>query len=238
MIGSSVESTLGPPRRQSACLAIGSGTRVFSGPVKLFRYATIADAASILEIYSFFVLHGSVSFETAVPTNVEMKNRIEKTSASFPWLVCEVDGEVVGYAYACRHRERAAYGWSAETTVYVRDGFQGRGIGREMYRHLIAILRRQGVCSVFAGITLPNEASEKLHRALGFEPAGRFKNIGYKNGQWWDTGWWSFQIQRPERPAPLSPPPQDYDFKEAVHFGRTIDEALTSAVSAAEVEEN
>lgn len=170
------------------------------------RFATPNDAVRLLEIYAPYVLETPISFETEVPELSEFKQRIQDTSAKFPWLVCETEGPIAGYAYASAHRSRCAYEWSVESTVYVDGRHHGKGIGRELYQELFRCLKAQGVVNVFAGITQPNEGSVRLHESLGFVPIGRFKDIGFKQGKWWDVGWWQLQLQKPSHPSPLKSP--------------------------------
>lgn len=158
--------------------------------------ATVDDAEAIQKIYSPFVTETSVSFETIPPSVDEMAQRISTTLQRTPWLVCEQDGRVMGYAYASKHRDRAAYQWSVEVSAYVRPEGRRTGVARALYDRLFEILVLQGFYSAFAGITLPNEASVAFHRAMGFRDIGVFHSIGYKFGQWHDTGW----LERPLRP--------------------------------------
>lgn len=169
------------------------------------RLANEADAAACLEIYRFFVLETAVSFETELPSLESFQARIADTQQRMPWLVCEVEGSIAGYAYATRYRPRPAYQWSAEVTVYVAEGHRGRGVGRALYRNLFACLQRQGYVNVYAVITLPNAGSVALHEALGFRPVGVFEAVGHKLNRWHDVGWWQLSLQAP----PDSPnPPQ------------------------------
>jgi phosphinothricin acetyltransferase len=135
------------------------------------------------------------SFEEEVPSLGEIARRMS-SRPRLPWLVAESDGEVVGYAYASRHRSRAAYRWSAECSVYVADGHRGRGVGRLLYERLIHEVHVLGYLSLFAGIALPNGASVRLHEALGFRPIGVFPNVGFKQGAWHDVGWWVLSSRR------------------------------------------
>src|SRR5262245_19879098 len=130
------------------------------------RMACEADGETLLSIYAPFCENTAVSFETAAPTRADMARRIRETLIRFPWLVAQRDGEVVGYAYGSAHRQRAAYRWSVETTVYIREDRRHLGIGRGLYEGLISILRRQGFYNAFAGITLPNPASVGFHESL------------------------------------------------------------------------
>ena len=111
-----------------------------------------------------------------------MRSRIERTLARLPWLVIESDGELIGYVYAGAHNPRAAYQWSVSTAVYVREDHRGKGLGKAMYCSLFNALRLQGFYNAFAGITLPNSGSVALHRSVGFEPVGIYRNVGYKAG--------------------------------------------------------
>src|SRR5438874_6938694 len=123
------------------------------------------DAAACAAIYAPYVTRAATSFEQEPPDAAAMAERIASTSATHPWLVAERDGRVVGFAYGCPHRARAAYRWAAEASVYVDAAEHGRGIGRELYDALLALLREQGFYTVCAGITLPNPASVALHEA-------------------------------------------------------------------------
>jgi phosphinothricin acetyltransferase len=168
------------------------------------RIATPDDALGVLEIYSPFCVATPVSFETEAPSVDEMKRRISTTLEFFPWLIAEEGGRVLGYAYASRHRERAAYRWSADVSAYVREQSRGKGVGRALYTSLFAMLRLQGICNILAGITLPNPASVALHEAMGLRPIGLYPRIGYKCGEWHDVGWW--QLALPTRGGePLEP---------------------------------
>ena len=170
------------------------------------RLAKINDATKILQIYTPYVLDSAISFEITVPTLDEFKNRMKEYSNKFPWIVCEIDEQVVGYAYASAHRSRCAYEWSVEASVYIEDKYQGKGIGTKLYKTLFQLLKNQGVVNIFAGITLPNEGSIRLHESLGFLPIGIFKDVGFKKGLWRDVGWWQLQIQKPVQPNHLLPP--------------------------------
>lgn len=170
----------------------------------VIRNAAPADAAQILEIYAPSVTDSHVSFEEIVPTEEQMRERVEQCARNHAWLVAEEDGRLAGYAFGCPHRTRAAYRWSAEVGVYVRENVRGRGVGLELYRALFARLRARGYHSLFAGIALPNDASVALHQKAGFTPVGVFRRVGYKNGAWRDTSWWQLQLTSgAEAPAQL-----------------------------------
>jgi L-amino acid N-acyltransferase YncA len=155
------------------------------------RVAAAADAPRIAQIYAPIVRDTFISFETEPPDAAEIARRIAATLPTHPWLVAEhLDTGVIGYAYASRHQERAAYRWSANVTVYLDEAARGRGLGRRLYAVLVDLLRRQGFRSLFAGIALPNPASVALHEAVGFEPLGVYRDVGFKLGAWRDVGWW------------------------------------------------
>lgn len=167
------------------------------------------DAAACAAIYAPAVLAGVASLEERAPEPHEMAQRIRIVSRDYPWLVAEVGGRVVGYAYAGRHRERASYRWAADATIYVDGSQHRRGVGRALYTALFELLRRQGVCTVCAGITLPNDASVALHEAMGFVPVGVYRDIAYKHGAWRSTGWWQLSLLHPRNraaPPELGPP--------------------------------
>lgn len=167
------------------------------------RLARPDDTAAIATIYAPYVTDTVISFEMVPPDEAEMAQRLAKTLARFPWLVAMCDGDVAGYAYAGQHRERAAYQWSADVSVYVHKDFQRRGIGRALYTPLFAILRALGYYNVYAGIALPNPASVALHEAMGMTPAGVYRHVGYKAGSWHDVGWWEGALQPPvDDPTP------------------------------------
>lgn len=159
------------------------------------------DAAACAALYAPFVLGGATSFEEAPPDGNEMAERISRLTATHPWLVAERDAVLAGYAYACRHRERPAYRWSTDVSVYVAEVNRRQGVGRRLYEELFARLRRQGFRIACAGITLPNQASVALHEALGFVAVGVYRDIGWKAGGWRDVGWWQLDL-RPEADVP------------------------------------
>ena len=167
------------------------------------------DAAACAAIYAPSVTAGVASLEERAPEPHEIAERIRIITRDYPWLVAEIDGEVAGYAYASRHRDRAAYRWSADVTVYIDAAHHRRGVGRALYAALLDLLARQGVHEACAGITLPNDASVGLHESLGFVPVGVYRDIAYKFGRWRSTGWWQKTLA-PHRddqpPAELGPP--------------------------------
>jgi phosphinothricin acetyltransferase len=167
----------------------------------IVRPVSIADAQAMTDIYNYYVLNTPVTFEEEPLSREEMENRIRAFSPRYPWFVREEGGELVAYAYAHRWHERAAYRFSAEDTVYVKQGFQGRGIGRTLLGMVVEGLKKQGVHVVMAVITVPNEGSAGLHESLGFKKTGHFSEIGWKLGQWRDVGYWELVIDPPGRGA-------------------------------------
>jgi phosphinothricin acetyltransferase len=167
------------------------------------RLASESDAEQIRAIYAPYVTHTAISFELELPAVEEMRRRIVDILPHWPWLVCEQGREILGYAYASRHRSRAAYQWSADVSVYVDERCHRLGIGCALYSSLFAILARQGFYNAYAGITLPNAASVALHESLGFQPVGVYHAVGYKLGAWHDVGWWQLVLQ----PHALPPDP-------------------------------
>ncbi len=171
------------------------------------RLAIPADAGAIAAIYAPIVQGTCISFELAPPSEAEVGTRVVKTLRQYPWLVCEGEGEVLGYAYASPHRSRAAYQWSAEVSVYVAAAARRRGVGRALYTALFATLKIQGYVNAYAGIALPNAASVAIHEGFGFTPIGVYRQVGYKQGAWRDVGWWHLPLQsapaNPSSPVPL-----------------------------------
>lgn len=166
------------------------------------RLAKITDAPAIRAIYEPIVRDTAISFEYEVPTLEEMEARMRKVLDFRPWLVYETGGEVLGYAYGSTFRERRAYDWGVEVSIYVRPDAHGRGIGRTLYATLFDVLRAQNYCQAIAGATMPNEGSERLHRSMGFSEIARFPNIGYKFGRWHDVVFWSLRLRELPEVAP------------------------------------
>ncbi len=172
----------------------------------VIRTASAEDAPAIAAIYRPFCEATTVSFENEAPSAREMAERIRTTGERFPWLVLDDGGTLAGYAYASRHRERAAYGWSADVTVYVAPTHLRQGVGRALYTSLLELLRLAGYYKVHAGVTLPNPSSVGLHEAMGFELVGVYKGVGYKLGAWRDVAHYQRALQ-PEQPEPAPPRP-------------------------------
>ena len=153
------------------------------------RDATEDDAAACAAIYAPYVTDTAITFEYEPPSEAEMGRRIAAAQRAHAWLVLEDGSRVVGYAYAGPFKERAAYRWSCEVSVYLEDGRRRSGSGRLLYEALFTRLAERGFRTLLAVMTLPNDASEGLHRALGFEPVGTFRRVGWKHGQWRDVAW-------------------------------------------------
>jgi L-amino acid N-acyltransferase YncA len=164
------------------------------------RTATEADADTCAAIYGPYVRDTCISFETEAPTRAEMARRIISAVERHAWLVLEDAGRVVGYAYGTGFKERAAYRWSCESSIYLEVGRRRTGGGRALYETLLPRLAERGYHRVFAGMTLPNDASAGLHRALGFEPVGVYRKVGWKHGAWHDVAWMQKTIGTDEQP--------------------------------------
>ena len=160
----------------------------------MIRIATENDAEGILSIYQPYIENTSFTFETEVPTLDAFKERINTYLINFPWLVCEINNVIGGYAYGGKHRERTAYQWCVESSIYIHDDFQKCGIGKALYLALIEILRKQGFRNVYAVINLPNDNSVKFHENCGFEYFATYEKVGYKLGKWKNVGWWKLSI--------------------------------------------
>jgi L-amino acid N-acyltransferase YncA len=164
------------------------------------------DTEDILNIYSHYILNTTVTFETEIPSLTSFNERIKHIVSTYPWIICEYEDEIVGYAYACKHRERSAYQWSVEVSVYLGPEYTGQGIGKILYSSLINILRFQGFINVYAGIALPNISSVGIHEKFGFEHIALYKNVGYKFRKWIDVGWWWLALSvHPEFPVAPTP---------------------------------
>ncbi len=154
---------------------------------KLIRFVDASDFNEILNIYKPFIENTSVTFECSVPSLESFTERIKKISDNYPYLVCSINNKIVGYAYANRHKERDAYQWNAELSVYISPSYQGYGIGKILYSALIDILKFQNIKNVYGVVTSPNETSEKLHKYFGFNKIGYYHNSGYKCDSWHDV---------------------------------------------------
>ena len=172
------------------------------------RLATVNDTEQILNIYTPYVKNTTISFESVVPTKEEMETRIRTLLQNNAWIVMEEDNEILGYAYSSKHRERSAYRWSVDVSIYIKESSHRRGIGKALYTALIEILKYQGYCNAYAGICIPNEKSVGIHEYFGFRKIAHFNKVGYKFGGWHDVGWWELFLQQhdsePEEPLSIS----------------------------------
>jgi phosphinothricin acetyltransferase len=171
------------------------------------RAARPEDAAAIASIYMPYVLGGTVSFETEAPDARAMRTRMTASDGLYPWLVAtngEEDKGVLGYAYATQFRERPAYRYVVETSVYVAGPNVGQGAGRLLYEALIDTLRQQGFTQAIGVISLPNDNSIRTHEAVGFRRAGMYREIGFKQGRWIDVGFWQCELNESQVP-PVEP---------------------------------
>lgn len=173
----------------------------------VIRRAAAEDAAALLEIYQPYIADTVITFEYDVPTAEEFAGRITDTLADFPYLVCERDGKPVGYAYAHHIRERAAYDWAVELSIYLAPAAQGQGVGTALYRCLIDLLEMQNIRILYGCVTLPNEKSRRLHEKLGFELAGVWHGSGWKFARWHDVGWFEKRLGGDGPAQPVVPFP-------------------------------
>lgn len=181
----------------------------------MIRLATIEDAKELLEIYDYYVTHTAITFEYETPSIEEFEKRIQKTLVRYPYLVAEEEGKILGYAYAAPFKERAAYDWSVETTIYIHKDWKRCGIGKKLYHTLEEILKKQHVINLDACITDPSVEDEyvtknsaEYHEHLGYHMVGKFYKSGYKFGTWYDMVWMEKyigkHIEKPEAFIPFS----------------------------------
>jgi phosphinothricin acetyltransferase len=165
------------------------------------------DAVRVAEIYRPYVEDTTISFEEIAPDATEVAARMTHVLELAPWLVAEdIDGRVIGYAYAGRHRDRAGYRWSVDLTAYVDPEWRGRGVGKALYGELVPTLRRQRFVNAYAGIGLPNDASMALHRSIGMSLIGVYERVGWKLGSWVDVAWYGMRLTDAAYGAALPPP--------------------------------
>jgi L-amino acid N-acyltransferase YncA len=159
------------------------------------RSALVTDAGAIARIYNYYIENTVITFEEEPVTTESMATRIcEVQGGSLPWLVADVDGVVVGYAHANKWKARSAYRFAVETTIYLENGREGRGIGTKLYSGLLSILRTRGMHVAIGGAALPNEASVALHEKLGFDHVATFRQVGFKHGRWVDVAYWQLLL--------------------------------------------
>lgn len=178
----------------------------------MIRLANPTDAVQMLAIYAPYIRNTSITFETTVPAVADFANRIRSGLENWPWLVYEKDGQVIGYAYASQYRERVAYQWSVECSVYIHEDHFRSQVATSLYKILFTFLKSQGFTTVYAVINLPNERSVALHEKMGFTHFATYQNVGYKLGQWKNVGWWQLQLN-----DYIIEPPPPRKFSELEH---------------------
>jgi phosphinothricin acetyltransferase len=160
----------------------------------MIRDAVPDDAEAICRIYNPYIEQSVITFETSPVTPKQMAARIAEYTVSFPWLVYEENGDLLGYAYAAKWKDRRAYRYCVESSIYLDGSATGKGLGARLYEALFARLGQLSVHAVLAGITLPNPASVALHEKLGFRKVGHFTEVGYKFDRWIDVGYWEKRL--------------------------------------------
>ena len=192
----------------------------------IIRLAEKRDVSGILEIYAPFILETSVTFEETVPDEASFWERIQGIMGELPYLVCEIDGRIAGYAYASGYRNRASYRWSKEVSVYVHPDFQRMKVADALYTSLNDMVRFQGISDLLAIITMPNEPSVAFHEYFGYRKCGEFSKVGYKQDQWQNVGWFELFLQDEnkapkDRILPLSEITGLPIFEEAIQKGQS-----------------
>ncbi|MCT4598004.1 MAG: GNAT family N-acetyltransferase [Vallitalea sp.] len=162
----------------------------------MIRNVQVHDAEDICNIYNYYIQNSVVTFEEDIITIDQMIERIQKISSKYPYIAYELDGQVVGYAYASTWRTRSAYRYCVESTVYVHRDYMSRGIGSKLYEELIRSLGKLEIHNIMGVIALPNPQSVKLHEKLGFYKAGHFKEVGRKFDKWIDIGYWQYDFNK------------------------------------------
>ncbi|MDR1211623.1 MAG: GNAT family N-acetyltransferase [Spirochaetaceae bacterium] len=165
----------------------------------MIRGVKSEDAGAIVFIYNYYIKNSPATFEEIPLSARDMAARIRAVGENYPWIVWEENGEILGYAYMHRYHERAAYRYTAEDSVYVRAGCEGRGIGRALLEHLIGVARKMEIRVLLSIITVPNAASVGLHEKFGFTKVGQFPEVGYKFDQWLDVGYWELLLDAEEK---------------------------------------
>jgi phosphinothricin acetyltransferase len=156
----------------------------------IIRPCSASDLAAVCAIYNHYIENTVITFEEIPLSVAQMRERIEGYMQLFPWLVCEDAGEIIGYAYASKWKDRSAYKHTAEVTVYLHHKHVGKGVGRALYQALIDQLAAQNLHALLACIAVPNAASEKLHEQFGFKKVAHFTEVGFKFNRWLDVGYW------------------------------------------------
>ncbi len=167
-----------------------------------------ADAQQVLDIYAPFITSSFVTFENIIPSLTDFSKRIEHISQQYPWLVATEGDQIAGYAYAGRYRDREAYQWMVESSIYMRPDFKGKKVAKRLYSALFELLKEQGICKVFAVISVPNAESVGFHEHMGFSGFATYRKVGFKLGTWKDVGWWELPLSEqdtgPTTPIPWS----------------------------------
>lgn len=162
--------------------------------MSIIRNAGLDDAAAISHIYNHYIANTVVTFEEEVITADQMASRITELQARYPWLVYDLDGTVVGYAYASPWKTRAAYKNTVEVSVYLADAHTGKGLGKLLYIALLSKLKSMNIHTAIGGVAMPNDASVRLHESLGFREVGYFREVGFKLGKWVDVAYWDLLL--------------------------------------------
>ncbi len=189
------------------------------------RLAEKQDVPGILEIYAPFILDTAVTFEESVPDDESFWERIQGIMTELPFLVCEIDGRIAGYAYASGYRSRASYRWTKEVSVYIHPDFQRKKVAHALYTSLNEMVRYQGIADLLAIITMPNEPSVAFHEYFGYRKCAEFSKVGYKMGQWQNVGWFELFLQDESKP----PREQILRLEEIIHlpiFNEAIQKGL------------
>jgi L-amino acid N-acyltransferase YncA len=161
----------------------------------LIRNAIERDAEAIARIYNPYILKSIITFEEAIVTAEEIAKRMaEVTGANLPYLLAEINGEVIGYAYASKWKPRSAYRFAVESTIYLESDYAGMGLGTNLYQALLGQLRERGIHTVIGGVALPNPASIRLHEKLGFTKVAEFREVGFKFSKWINVGYWELKL--------------------------------------------
>ena len=162
----------------------------------MIRSVEPKDAREIVGIYNFYINNTDITFEEHTVSVDEMEKRISDVTAKYPWLVIEEGGNILGYAYSSKYRERSAYRYTAELTIYMKNGEEGKGLGAELMRRVIEETRGRGIHILISAIAIPNERSVTIHEKFGFEKIGHFREVGFKFDHWIDVGYWELVLTK------------------------------------------
>ena len=162
----------------------------------MIRRVVPADARAISSIYNYYVNNTDISFEEKPVSINEMEKRIRETTAEYPWFVAEKEGSILGYAYTNKYRERSAYRYTAELTIYIKNGEEGKGLGAELMKRVIEETRKKNIHTLISAIAIPNERSVTIHEKFGFKKVGHLKDVGFKLDRWIDVGYWELVLTK------------------------------------------